>query len=154
MISIHTRSPLFPSRRPTRGASAGFTMFELMMVLGIIAVLAGASIYWLTGNLDVAKVQRVETDIQTITTQLRTYEMLNYTMPSTEQGIKALVSKPGGEPQPRRWRQLMQAEPLDPWGKPYAYRNPGKKNPQGFDIYSLGPDRQESDDDIGNWQSH
>lgn len=36
--------------------------------------------------------------------------------------------------------------PLDPWGRAYVYRNPGKK--RGFDLFSLGPDGEESTDDL------
>jgi prepilin-type N-terminal cleavage/methylation domain-containing protein len=78
--------------RPFR--EAGYTLFEIMLVLGIISVLVGSAIYMLAGNIDVAKEQRVGSDIEAISMQLRTYEMLNYRMPSTEQGLKALVTQP------------------------------------------------------------
>jgi general secretion pathway protein G len=128
---------------------AAYTLFEIMLVLGIIAVLVGSAIYLLVGNVDVAKIQRVETDKQAITTQLKMYEMTNYAFPSTEQGLAALVTKPMSEPQPKRWTQLLTEVPLDPWGTPYAYASPGKKSTTGFDLYSLGPDRVESADDVG-----
>ncbi len=128
---------------------SGYTLFEIMLVLGIIAVLVGSAIYMLVGNIDVAKDQRVESDIQAISMQLRTYEMLNYRKPTTEQGLKALVQQPSSDPKPRKWKQLMKAVPLDPWGAEYVYRNPGKLNPGSFDLYSLGPDGKESDDDLG-----
>ncbi len=125
-----------------------YTLFEIMLVLGIISVLVGSAIYLLANNIDVAKEQRVDADFQAITTQLKTYEMINYTFPTTEQGIEALVKKPVGDPQPRKWKQLLESVPLDPWGTPYKYRNPGTFNPAGFDLYSWGSDRKESDDDI------
>jgi general secretion pathway protein G len=125
---------------------AGYTLFEIMLVLGIISVLVGSAIYMLVGNIDVAKEQRVDSDKQAISMQLKTYEMLNYRMPTTEQGLKALVNAPS--PRPPRWKQLMKSVPLDPWGNEYVYRNPGKSG-SGFDLYSLGPDGKESDDDSG-----
>jgi len=127
---------------------AGYTLFEIMLVLGIIAVLVGSAIYLLAGNLDIAKEQRVDSDIQAIKTQLRSYEMLNFSMPSSAQGLQALVTKPTTEPLPRKWRNLMESVPLDPWGHPYVYEFPGRKNPGKFDIYSLGPDGTPSDDDL------
>ena len=136
-------------KRRGRYDQSGYTLFEIMLVLGIIAVLVGSAIYMLVGNIDVAKEQRVNSDIEAISMQLRTYEMLNYRMPTTEQGLKALVSQPSTEPRPRRWKQLMKSAPIDPWGAEYVYRNPGKKNPSGFDVYSLGPDGKDSDDDVG-----
>jgi general secretion pathway protein G len=139
MSSVSERNP----RRPLQG---GYTLFEIMLVLGIISVLVGSAIFMLAGNIDVAKEQRVDSDIEAISMQLRTYEMLNYRMPSTEQGLKALVTQPTTEPRPRRWKQLMKEVPLDPWGNEYVYRNPGKGG-KGFDLFSLGPDGKESDDD-------
>ncbi|MDD5200371.1 MAG: type II secretion system major pseudopilin GspG [Terrimicrobiaceae bacterium] len=136
----------FPSRPSRRDAA--YTLFEIMLVLGIIAVLVGSAIYLLVGNVDVARIQRVDADYQAITTQLKTYEMMNFTFPTTEQGLNALVTRPTIEPVPKRWTQLLQSVPLDPWGTPYRYAYPGKKNPASFDLYSLGPDRQESDDDL------
>ena len=136
------------SIRKTRFSQSGYTLFEIMLVLGIIAVLVGSAIYMLVGNIDVAKEQRVDSDVEAISMQLRTYEMLNYRMPTTEQGLKALVSQPTTEPRPRRWKQLMKSVPIDPWGNEYVYRNPGKGG-AAFDIYSLGPDGKESDDDAG-----
>lgn len=118
-----------------------------MLVLGIIAVLVGSAIYLLAGNIDVAKEQRVDTDLQAIKTQLKVYEMMNYTFPTTEQGLAALVKKPSTEPAPRKWRQLLESVPLDPWGTPYHYENPGRKNPGGYDLFSFGPDRKQSEDD-------
>ena len=131
-----------------RFSQSGYTLFEIMLVLGIIAVLVGSAIYMLVGNIDVAKEQRVDSDIEAISMQLRTYEMLNYRMPTTEQGLKALVNQPTTEPRPRRWKQLMKSVPIDPWGNEYVYRNPGKGG-AAFEIYSLGPDGKESDDEAG-----
>lgn len=74
--------------------------------------------------------------------------MQNYTFPTTEQGLDALVKKPTTDPQPRKWRRLLESVPLDPWGTPYQYEFPGKKNPEGYDLYSFGPDRKPSEDDL------
>jgi general secretion pathway protein G len=132
---------------------AGFTLLEIMIVVGIIAIFAAFAINQIAGNVDIAREQRAESDIKTISTQLRTYEMLNLTLPTTQQGLEALVSRPGGEPQPRKWRQLMTEIPVDPWGEKYVYRYPGLKNTGSFDLYSKGADRQEGTaDDIGNWK--
>ncbi len=37
--------------------------------------------------------------------------------------------------------------PLDPWGHPYVYECPGKRNPSGYDLYATGPDGTV----YGNW---
>lgn len=137
------------SRTRRLRADAGYTLFEIMLVLGIIAVLVGSAIYMLSGNIDVAKEQRVQSDVQAISMQLRTYEMLNYRKPTTEQGLKALVQMPSSAPKPQRWKKLMESVPLDPWGNEYVYRNPGKFKTDGYDLYSLGPKGEEGEGNIG-----
>jgi general secretion pathway protein G len=143
------------SRKPRQRTlqQGGYTLFEIMLVLGIIAVLVGSAIYALSGNIDVAKEQRVESDIQAISMQLRTYEMLNFRKPTTAQGLKALVEMPTSDPKPSKWKQLMEKVPLDPWGNEYVYRNPGKYKPEGFDLYSLGPKGVEGEGNIGRGES-
>ena len=149
---MHHLTPDFSSgfsRRRRRSSLSGYTLFEIMLVLGIIAVLVGSAIYMLSGNIDVAKEQRVTSDIQAISMQLRTYEMLNYRKPTTEQGLKALFQMPSSDPKPQHWKKLMETVPLDPWGNEYVYRNPGKFKTDGFDLYSLGPKGTEGEGNIG-----
>lgn len=135
----------------SRARQKGYTLIEIMLVLGIIAVLLGSAIYWMVGSVEGAKIQRVDGDIASITSQLRMYEINNRFLPTTQQGLMALVKKPEIEPLPRRWTQLFKEVPLDPWNRPYMYAFPGKHNPESFDLYSLGKDGIESDDDMGNW---
>jgi general secretion pathway protein G len=99
-----------------------------------------------------AKEIAVTTDIQGIRTQLKLYESLNGFFPTTEQGLQALVTQPYTEPKPSRWMQLFKELPKDPWGTPYIYLHPGKKNPKSFDLYSAGKDRKPdtADDHWGN----
>ena len=141
----------FTSSRLKKSAfrEAGYTLFEIMLVLGIISVLVGSAIYMLAGNIDVAKEQRVTSDIQAIAMQLRTYEMLNYRMPTTEQGLRALVQPPAADPKPIHWKKLMESVPIDPWGNEYIYRNPGKYKPDGYDLYSLGAQGKDGEGNIG-----
>jgi len=131
-----------------RPSESAYTLFEIMLVLGIISVLVGSAIYMLSGNIDVAKEQRASSDLQALKTQLRAYEMLNYNMPTSDQGLTALVSRPTTEPAPQRWKRLLEEVPVDPWGNAYVYRNPGTKNPTSFDLFSMGADEKESQDDV------
>ena len=135
-----------------RRHNAGFTLLEIMLVVMIIALLAGAAIYMMKGNVDQAKIVRAEADIQNIMTQLMLYDTLTGSYPTTQQGIQALVERPTGEPQPRKWRQLMPQVPLDPWNTPYLIRNPATMSKDKVDLYSAGPDGQANTaDDIGNF---
>ena len=130
---------------------SGFTLLEIMLVVTIIALLMGAAIYKLAGNVEVGRRVRVQGDIQALNTQLRLYQSLNGFYPTTEQGLQALVTPPSTEPRPSRWTQLMNEVPKDPWNTPYVYTSPGRKNSTGYDLYSAGQDRipDTPDDDWG-----
>ncbi len=129
---------------------SGFTLLEIMLVVTIISVLLGVAIFKLKGNVEVSKQVAVSGDIQAIRTQLRLYESMNGFVPTTEQGLQALVSQPSSEPVPSRWTQLFEKVPKDPWQTPYVYVNPGRKNPNGYDLYSAGRDRQ-PDTAVDDW---
>jgi general secretion pathway protein G len=134
-----------------RKNQSAFTLLEIMIVVTIIALLMGAAIYKLAGNVEYARHIRIGADIQGINTQLKLYESMNGFMPTTEQGLQALVAQPDTDPRPVRWYQLYKELPKDPWQNPYIYRNPGIKNPNGYDLFSAGPDRipDTNDDDPG-----
>jgi general secretion pathway protein G len=96
--------------------------------------------------------ERARADIEVLATQLKIYQAMNGFLPTTKQGLQALVSKPNTDPKPPMWLQLMGAVPLDPWWEPYQYECPGKHNPKSFDLYSMGQDRKPGTADaIGNW---
>ena len=131
----------------------GFTLVEMMLVLGIIALLVGAGAVMFTDVLGTGKQGRAKADISTLTTALRTYEAQSLLLPTTEQGLNALVERPSGRSSPQSWSPVLKKMMVDPWGHLYNYRRPGTKDKGGFDIYSAGPDEQpETADDIGNWQ--
>lgn len=131
---------------------SGYTLMEMIIVLTIIGLLTAMAIYSLTGVTDSAKIQKAQNDVLAFKEMLAAYELDNQVLPTTDQGIKALWARPTAEPIPPRWRAYLDHEVLDPWGHSYQYRNPGKHNPNKYDVFSLGPDGQpDTDDDIGNW---
>jgi general secretion pathway protein G len=149
-MKLHRSKPASVSSR----LQSGFTLVEIVIVLTIISILAAGSIYMLKGNVDVAKATRVDGDLQNISTQLQMYDARNMRMPTTEQGLKALVEKPTTEPVPEKWTSLLEDVPKDPWGQEYKYRYPAVKSKKPFDVYSVGPDGAEgTEDDVGNWKA-
>ena len=127
----------------------------MILVLTIMGLLAGLVIYNLVGVQDTAKVHKAETDILGFKETLAAYQLETGTLPTTEQGLAALWSRPTAEPIPQHWRAMLDHDcSLDPWGHPYQYLNPGKHNPDKYDIFSMGPDGiAGTDDDIGNWET-
>lgn len=137
--------------RIRRRVAAGFTLLEMVIVLGIIAVLLGGSIALIGGIGDSAKLQRVTSDFNAIGSALKGYKLNGGTYPSTSQGLKALVERPSSNPAPKKWIQVMKKLPPDPWDNEYGYKFPGSKNANDFEIISKGPDGQEgTSDDISS----
>lgn len=143
---------LLKSLMTSRKNEKGFTLLEIMLVVGIIVIILGVAVARLGNTTGIAKDMRVRADVQAINTQLKLYESMNGFFPTTEQGIQALVTQPTTDPKPTRWYQLFKEMPKDPWGNDYIYLSPGKKNPDSFDLYSAGPDRKPdtADDNWGN----
>jgi general secretion pathway protein G len=126
-----------------RATSQGYTLMEIMLVVAIIAVIAGGVIVKMTGALDVAKIQRTEQDINNLYSALKLYEARNYQMPDQNQGLEALVSMPSSGNKPANWTKLMDSVAVDPWNTPYQYLNPGKHDPSGVDVFSFGASRKD-----------
>jgi general secretion pathway protein G len=132
-MKIHPSSPI-------RGRRAGFTLLEMVIVLGIIAMILGGAIFAMRGIGDAAKLRQCTSDFKSFESALAMYKLNAGHFPSTQQGLKALVEKPSSTPQPKQWVQVMNKLPDDPWGAPYVYRFPGKKRANEFEIISKGPD--------------
>ena len=118
----------------------GFTLLEMVIVLGIIAMILGGAIFAMRGIGDAAKLKQVDADFKSLESALQMYKLNAGSYPTSQQGLKALQDKPSSTPVPRRWVQVMSKIPLDPWDSPYTYRFPGKKRANEFEILSKGPD--------------
>jgi general secretion pathway protein G len=125
-------------RRTTPNGESGFTLLEMMIVLVIIAVIAGLVTVNVMGRPDEARATTTKSNITSINAALKMYRLDNGTYPTTEQGLKALVERPTAAPVPGSWAQggYLSAPPLDAWQKPYEYQSDG----MSFTIRSFGRD--------------
>jgi len=134
----------------------GFSLIEILVVLVIMGLLISVVAPTVLNSADDARVQKVQADFKSIETALKIYRLDNYTYPTTEQGLVALVEPTTLEPEPRNFKQggYLSEVPVDPWGRPYLYLSPGENGQ--VDIYSLGADGLPGGDaqnaDIGNWK--
>lgn len=139
-----------------RKQNHGFTLIEIMVVVVILGILAAIVVPKIMDQPDKARVAKAKQDIQVLTTALHLYKLDNFTYPSTQQGLQALVAKPSGDPPAPNWKPggYIQRLPTDPWGNPYQYLNPGTHGGP-FDLFSLGADGKPGgtgiNADIGNW---
>jgi general secretion pathway protein G len=129
------------TRPSVRRRQRGFTLIEVMVVIVIIGIMAALVVPNLAGRQDQAQVTAAKSDLRSIGNALELYKLDNFSYPSTEQGLDALVSKPAGFPEPKNWAPggYVKKVPTDPWGNPYRYISSG----DGFQLYTLGADGQE-----------
>ncbi len=133
----------------------GFTLIELMLVVIIISILSAMVVPRLVGRSKEARVAAAKADIEAnIALSLDMYELDNGIYPTTEQGLGALMRKPGMTPVPPNWKgPYTKKTPRDPWGNDYSYASPGLHNKDDYDLFSYGADGMESQDDIVNWET-
>jgi len=130
----------------------GFTLIEVLLVVVILGVMVMLAVPRLTGRGEKAKITLARVGIETIGSALKLYELDNGNFPTTNQGLAALMRKPGTAPMPRNWNgPYLEKEPLDPWGQPYQYKYPGSRG-VGYDLFSYGPEENNEEGWICNWK--
>jgi general secretion pathway protein G len=146
-------------QRPDRGGNgqAGFTLIEIMVVVFILALLAGIVVPKIMGRTDEARRTAAKVQIKNIEEGLHLYKLDSGFYPSTEQGLSALVAKPTIGAIPQHWREggYMPQLPKDPWSHEYVYISPGGHG--DFDLISYGADGEPGgegkDADVESWNS-
>ena len=134
----------------------GFTLIEIMVVMVILGLLVAIVAPNLMGRSDQARVTVAKTQMRQISNALDLYKLDNSRYPSTDQGLRALVEKPAGSPEPRNWNPdgYMPSVPRDPWDNLYDYSSPGINGP--YDLISYGADGREGgendDADLNAWE--
>jgi general secretion pathway protein G len=125
--------------RHLRGArQAGFTLIEVMVVVVILGILATLVVVNVVGSDDKARVTAAKSDLSAISQALDLFKLDNFTYPTTDMGLQALVIAPenarnfpaGG---------YLKKMPVDPWGNPYQYFAPGSGGAP-YDLMSYGAD--------------
>jgi len=152
-----TDTPQSCRQHQKRGSSeAGFTLVEIMVVMGIIGLLATMVIINVLPSQDKAMREKAKADVALLEQALELYRLDQFSYPTTVQGLDALVSAPTSLENASNYRDggYIKRLPEDPWGRPYQYASPGRFS--AVDVYSLGADGREGgegdDADIGNWQ--
>ncbi len=124
--------------RAAARAESGFTLLELLVVLGIIVLIATIAAPQVLRYMGTARTETAKAQISAISTALELYALDNGGFPSQQAGLRALVDPPQGQP---RWRgpYLKRSSGIvDPWGQPYRYRYPGRAGQP--EVFTLGRD--------------
>ena len=119
----------------------GFSLIEVMVVVVIIALLAGVVGISVTGYVDKGRKTKAKADLAQIAGAVKSYYADHGKYPDPAEGIGVLVP------------QYLDPIGTDPWGGEYQYEFPGVDGP--FDVICFGADGREggegSDADMTNW---
>jgi len=128
----------------------GFTLVELLLVLVILALIAGLVLPGIIGKAESAKAKAASSQISRISMSVESFYLDTGNAPSS---LDELVNEPAGV---TGWNGPYIKNSLlkDPWGQEYKFRVPGDHG--DFDIWSFGADRQQGGEknnaDITSWE--
>ncbi len=146
-------APRHPARAPQGPAQRAFTLIELLLVLVILGILAAIVVPKFSGRTEQARRTAAQSQISIFGNALDAFEVDVGYYPKGQNGLQDLVATPRDA---KDWKgPYLQGEiPLDPWGNAYRYECPGRQNPNGYDLFSVGLDgRDGTEDDITNWKT-
>ena len=129
-------SPLIHSLRSHR---AGFTLMELMLVLGIISILVVAGVKIGPAIQKQAKNGSAKSAIATLSGFIMSYTSNHSGKAPTS--IDQLI-KTG---------MITEEIATDPWGNKYQLVVPAKRSKEKYDLFSHGDNMEDESDDVGNW---
>ena len=107
--------------KTSKKGQRGFTLVELLLVLVILALIAGLVLPGIIGKAESAKAKAAAAQISRISMSVESYYLDTGSTPSS---LEELVNEPSGI---AGWNGPYIKNSLlkDPWGKPYQYRVPG-----------------------------
>jgi general secretion pathway protein G len=135
---------------------AGFTLVELMVVMVILVLLAALVIPRVMNRAEDARRATTIVQVRLLMSELEKYRIDNANkVPSTEQGLDALVHEPSSAPKPKHWKgPYIDQVPKDGWGNDFQYTS--LENGREYHLWSFGADNAEGgeglDADIRSWE--
>lgn len=136
--------------RRIRSVQAGFSLIEILLVVGIIAFIATMVATNIIGSSEGAKIKNAASGVRAIAAKASSYYLDVGSAPTK---LEDLIVKPGDA---QNWRgpYITESQSKDPWNSPYVLKSPGEHSE--MDVLSYGADRQEggtgNNADIGSWQ--
>lgn len=124
-------------RSPRLSSQFGVTLLEMLVVLVIIALLAGLVGVRLISQVDRSKSVAAKAQVEMLKSAVESLRADIGRLPTKEEGLSLLSVAP---PEMSNWfgPYLEGETPLDPWGRAYQYETDGAG--KEFFLYSLGDD--------------
>jgi general secretion pathway protein G len=110
-----------------------FTLLEMLFVFILIGLLASLVTVNARHYLVKGKQNAARAEISSICTALETFNSTFGRYPTNEENLAILSQKSEKFPDP-----LLKQIPVDPWGHPYQYNTPGKRD--AYEVISFGAD--------------
>ncbi len=151
-------------RRIRRERRKAFTLLEVLLVAGILALLAAFAVPALMGTADKARIRIAEAAVGRNGPIAKALDGFRFDIgryPDTSEGLAALFKAPSGLDDEEKWKgpyiEGAPEELRDPWDQEYEYKSPGEVNESGYDLWSRGKDMKDDggkdgSDDIKNWK--
>jgi general secretion pathway protein G len=138
-------------RRGRRTIHTAFTLIEVLLVLIILVILGSLAVNLVLPAKDQASIDAAKSQAGFVKSSIDMYQLRMNRLPSK---LEDLWKEPSDKALSKKWTGgFIDKIGDDPWGNPYKYLSEGKKNPKGYDFWSMGPDGKDgTDDDIGNWE--
>src|ERR1700723_2257084 len=102
-------------------AQAGFTLVEMLVVITIIGLIMALVGPRVLGYLGESKVKAAKIQIESFSAALDLFYLDNGRYPASNEGLAALVQRPGSAAIWNGPYLRTGAVPLAPWGHPYIY---------------------------------
>ena len=124
-----------------RNGEAGFTLVEMLVVITIIGMIMAIVGPRVLSYLGESKVKAARIQIESLGSALDLYYLDMGRYPNSNDGLAALVQRPGNAEEWNGPYLKGGVVPNDPWGHAYVYRSPVEHAP--YEIVSYGADGQE-----------
>jgi general secretion pathway protein G len=142
-------------RKMRKNRRRGFTLLEILLVVGIIALLAAFVVPQFMNTQKNVEIDITKSIVDPGGTLCGVIEVFHMNTGQFPKELKDLVEKPDDEAVAGKWRgpYIKSADKLkDAWGRDLKYKAPGEYHADSYDLWSTGPDGEDgTDDDIANW---
>ena len=138
-------------RHDSNRRRGGFTLVEVLLVLVILVIIASLAVTNIGPMQYKAQVNAAKTQIRAFSGPLDAYRLDIGDYP---QQLEDLRNRPADANAQQLWNgpYLRSDVPPDPWHHPYRYRYPGQHDPNAPDIWSMGRDGVDgNEDDVRSW---